>query len=75
VSDQENQTRILLDKLGLPFEQACLEFDKNEAPSATASSVQVREKVYTTSVQRWKRYESHLAPLIKRLEDAGIDIE
>ena len=73
VTDQEGQTRRLLDRLGLDFEQACLEFDKNSAPSTTASSVQVRQKVHTDSVARWRRYENQLEPLRLRLEAAGIE--
>ena len=72
VSDQEAQTRRLLDSLGLEFEEACLSFEKNIAPTATASSVQVREKVHTGSVERWKRYEKQLEPLRMQLEAAGI---
>lgn len=75
VTDQEGQTRILLDKLGLEFEQACLDFDKNKAPSATASSVQVREKVHKQSVNKWKRFERQLQPLKEHLENAGIKLE
>ncbi len=73
VSDQEGQTRRLLERLGLDFEPACLEFDRNEAASATASSVQVREKVHTRSVQRWKHFERQLRPLREMLEAAGIE--
>jgi len=72
VSEQEIQTRSLLDRLGLEFEEACLNFEKNTTPTATASSVQVRERVHTGSVERWKRYEEHLEPLRKQLEAAGI---
>ncbi len=72
VSDQETQTRRLLDRLGLKFEEACLNFEKNTAPSATASSVQVREKVHAGSVNRWKQYATHLEPLRAQLEAAGI---
>ena len=75
VSDPEGQTRWLLEQLGLPFEQACLQFDKNTAPSTTASSVQVREKVHRGSVQRWKRFERELSPLREYLESAGIEVE
>ncbi len=75
VSDQEAQTRKLLDALGLEFEQACLEFEKNAAPSATASSVQVRQKAHTGSVQRWRRYEEQLEPLRAYLADAGIAVD
>ena len=72
VSDQEAQTRCLLSRLGLEFEPACLEFDRNEAATATASSVQVREKIHTRSVQRWKHFERHLRPLQDILRGAGI---
>ncbi|RPH97500.1 MAG: sulfotransferase family protein [Lysobacterales bacterium] len=75
VADQEGQTRRLLERLGLPFEEACLQFDRNQAPSATASSVQVREKVHSGSVRRWKRFETQLQPLRDYLESAGIRIE
>jgi len=75
VADQETQTRILLDKLGLEFEQACLEFDRNEAPSATASSVQVREKVHTRSVNKWTYFARHLQALREHLEGAGIRVD
>jgi hypothetical protein len=61
-----------LDKLGLDFEQACLDFDQNKAPSATASSVQVREKAHTRSINRWKRFERQLQPLKDYLDEAGI---
>ena len=75
VSDQEGQTRRLLDRLGLEFEEACLNFEKNAAPSATASSVQIREKVHTGSVDRWRRYERQLQPLRTHLEAAGITVD
>jgi tetratricopeptide (TPR) repeat protein len=72
VTDPENQTRLLLDKLGLEFEPACLDFHLNQAPSATASAVQVREKAHTRSVNNWKNWERQLQPLKVQLENAGI---
>jgi len=75
VADQKQQTRRLLDGLGLPFEEACLDFHKNESATATASSIQVREKAHTRSVNRWKHYEQQLQPLRDYLENAGISIE
>ena len=75
VADQEGQTRELLDKLGLEFEEACLNFDQNVSPTATASSVQVREKIHTRSVHRWKNYANQLQPLKEYLENAGIVVE
>jgi tetratricopeptide (TPR) repeat protein len=75
VRDQEGQTRRLLERVGLDFEEACLQFDRNRAPSTTASSVQVREKVHTGSVFRWKRFERQLQPLLEQLEQAGIRVD
>ena len=75
VANQERCTREILERLGLAFEESCLNFDKNKAPSTTASSVQVREKVHTGSVQRWKRFEKHLEPLSDILKQAGIAVE
>lgn len=74
VQNPENETRLLIDKLGLDFENACLEFDKNTAPSATASSVQIRGKVHSRSVNRWSSYEKHLIPLRDRFRDTGIHV-
>lgn len=75
VADQEAQTRRLLGRLGLEFEQACLDFDQNTTAVATASSAQVREKIHSRSVNRWKRFEQDLQPLRRMLESAGIAVE
>ncbi len=74
VTDQEGQTRRLLDELGLAFEPACLAFDRSTAPSATASSVQVREKVHARSVNKWTRFARQLQPLREHLERNGIAV-
>jgi tetratricopeptide (TPR) repeat protein len=73
VSQQENSTRGMLDKLGLSFEPACLAFEKNPASSATASTLQVREKIHTRSLNKWKKFSKELAPLKQFLEQAGIN--
>ena len=69
VRDQENQTRRLLDFCGLSFNEACLRFHENDAPVATASSVQVRKPLYTGSIGRWKRYGDRLHGLRNALGD------
>lgn len=74
VADSEGQTRALLERLGLDFEQTCLDFHLNKTPSATASSVQVREKAHTRSVNKWKKFEKQLQALKDYLEEAGISM-
>lgn len=74
VADHESQTRWLLVKLGLEFEETCILFHQNAAPVATASSVQVREKVHTRSVAKWKKFARQLQPLRDRLEQGGVTV-
>ncbi len=74
VNDQDGVTRNLLAHCGLNFEEACLAFDRNKAPVATASAAQVRRPLYRDAVNRWRRYENELAPLIVRLQADGIEI-
>lgn len=75
VADAQGQIRILLDKLGLEFEQSCVDFEHNETPSASASSVQVREKVHQRSVHNWKNFARQLQGLKDFLEQAGIAVD
>ncbi len=63
VQDQEGATRRLLAHCGLDFDSACLAFERNAAPVATASATQVREPIYRSAIGRWRRYERELAPL------------
>jgi hypothetical protein len=74
VDNQEANTRRLLEFCELPWNDACLRFEENEAPVATASAVQVRAPMYRTAMKRWKRYEPQLADLRKLLEQAGIPV-
>ena len=67
VSDIETQARSLLDFLGLPWDPACLTFHRSSHPVRTASVAQVRRPLYQNSVGRWRRYESHLQPLVDAL--------
>ena len=64
VADAEGQTRRMLDFLKLPWADSCLSFHENRRQVATASKDQVRQPLYKTSVQRWKRYEKNLGPLL-----------
>ena len=69
VQDPEAEIRKTLDFLNVPFEPACLDFQKSEAPVKTASVWQVREPLYQHSSGRWRNYESHLGPLLETLND------
>lgn len=73
--DLEPNARALVDYLGLPWEDACLEFHRQDTAVSTASAVQVREPAHTRSIGRWRRYASQLQPMIEELGKAGIYVE
>jgi tetratricopeptide (TPR) repeat protein len=63
LDDQEGQTRRMLDFLGLPFEEACLQFHKTDRAVRTASSEQVREPINRKGQNAWKPFEPWLGDL------------
>ena len=60
VSNTEIQIRNLLNFCKLDWQNACLEFYSNKRPIKTASDIQVRNKMYNTSIDAWKNYEKYL---------------
>ena len=68
VDDLESQVRRILEHCDLPWNDACLRYYENERAVKTASSEQVRKPIYATSKHLWRRYESHLGPMIEVLE-------
>jgi tetratricopeptide (TPR) repeat protein len=75
VQDQVGESRRLLDFCGLEWQEACAEFHRNAAPTTTASAVQVRRRIYDSSVSQWRHYAAHLAGLEEQLHAAGIDTD
>jgi hypothetical protein len=71
VADLEGESRRLIAFLGLEWEPACLEFYRTERPVQTASSWQVRQPLFTSSVGRWRNYEKHIEPLLRVVASAG----
>ena len=72
--DVEPNARALIEFLELPWEDACLEFHKQDAAVTTASAVQVRQPAHTRSIGRWRRYENQLGPMRKTLHDQGVPL-
>jgi tetratricopeptide (TPR) repeat protein len=68
VANQEEESRRLIDWLGLEWDPGCLEFHRTQRSVRTASSAQVRQPIYTRSIGRWRNYEQALRPLFERLE-------
>jgi len=66
-TNQEKETRKLLKYCELEWDDNCLKFHKNKRAVKTASSLQVRKKIYKNSSDAWKKYESNLGPLLTSL--------
>ena len=67
VDDLEAQARRLIDYCGLPWDDRCINFHRNARTVRTASSVQVRQPLFRSSIERWRHYESHLDSLLDEL--------
>jgi hypothetical protein len=60
VADPEPTTRQMVEFMGLPWDDACLRPEDNERAVKTPSMWQVRQPVYRTSTERWRKYEPWL---------------
>ena len=67
VANQKEETEKLLKFLSLDWEENCLQFDKNVSKVATLSTSQVRQPMYSTSVQQWKDFETYFPKLFNQL--------
>lgn len=62
IEQPETQIRRILDRAGLDWSDACLNFEANTSPVATPSGSQVRRAIYRDSVGAWRPYAVHLQP-------------
>ncbi|HJS90483.1 MAG TPA: sulfotransferase [Steroidobacteraceae bacterium] len=65
IADQETWSRKVVEFIGLRWDPRCLEFHKSERAVVTASNWQVRQRIYSSSVRRWKNYEKYIGPLLE----------
>jgi tetratricopeptide (TPR) repeat protein len=75
VSDLEGVARRLLAACSLDWDPACLDFHRTKRVVRTASLTQVRQPIYTSSVERWKHYETELADLFAAVACEDADAE
>jgi tetratricopeptide (TPR) repeat protein len=68
VADLEGQARRIVANCGLDWDPQCLAFHKTERVVQTASATQVRQPIYKDAVERWRRYEEFLVPLMAELK-------
>ena len=67
-TNQEDETRKLLEYCDLDWDENCLNFHTNNRAVKTISSLQVRQKMYQGSSENWKKYRAYIKPLIDGLK-------
>ena len=73
VLDYETNSKSVIGKIGLNWENKILKFYENNRAVETNSLLQVRSKVYQDSSQKWKKYEKHLKPIMDILKNNNIE--
>ena len=74
VNDLGTEVKRMLDFCDLSFEENCLRFYETERAVKTASSEQVRQPLYSSSVNLWRNYEDNLGDLIEILRPLLIEL-
>ena len=69
VRDPVNKTKEIFKYCELDYQEGNERFDLNENNVRTASNHQVRKKINSSSIGRWKNYESELKDLILELNN------
>jgi len=72
VADPAAWSRRMLDFIDLPWDSRCLDFHRTARTVVTASRWQVRQKISTSSVERWRHYETFVGPLKPLLEEDSL---
>jgi len=70
VANQEFEIRRVIEFLGLDWDDTCLEVGKNSTIVTTPSAWQARQPIYSTSVERWRRYEPWLGEFRELLPES-----
>ena len=70
VIEQEKWTRRILEFIGLPWDDRCLDYHLTDSTVLTASYWQVRQPLYESSIGRWRNYQKFVGPL-RELKDTG----
>lgn len=65
VADPETWSRRIIEFIGLEWDSRCLEFHKTQRSVLTASNWQVRQRVYSSSVGRYRNYQKFIGPLLE----------
>jgi tetratricopeptide (TPR) repeat protein len=69
VADPESNSRALIEHCGVSWDDRCLSFHKNERAVHTPSKWQVRQPMYSSSIEKWRRFEPFLGQIAKEIAE------
>ncbi len=69
ITETEPTCRQIVEFCQLDWDPVCLSFYQSDRVTKTASSKQVKQPIYTTSMSRYRHYQAHLDPLLEALFD------
>jgi len=61
VRNTKSQIKKIIENCDLDWNNSCLKFYNNDRPVKTASDTQVRNKIYSNSLNSWKNYEKYVS--------------
>ena len=67
IKNPEIQVKNILKFCNLDWDNKCLEFHKNDRFIKTASDIQVRKRIYSSSVKSWEKYKDFTAEVLAQL--------
>jgi len=74
INNQKETTVKLLQFLGLEWQEACLNFHTNNRVIHTISNTQVRQPLFSNSLNAWHKYKEQLSPYADKMKCAGLTI-
>ena len=69
IKEPKKNISDLLNFCSLNYDEKCLNFHQNKSPVKTMSASQVTKKIYSTSINSYKKYEFYIPDLFKNLPD------
>ncbi len=74
INNQKETTKRLLQFLGLEWQDTCLNFHENNRVIHTISNTQVRQPLFSNSLNAWHKYKKQLSPYADKIQKAGLMI-
>jgi|TARA_B110001450_G_scaffold255015_1_gene281567 tetratricopeptide (TPR) repeat protein len=72
IQDPTSQFSAIFQHCHLQWQEERLKYHQKNTPVGTASTAQVRQPIYTTSIKKWQKFEPHIAPLKQSLGKLGV---